>query len=1249
MQMAAQQKKKRRWLRVLLGLMVAGLLLLVLMPVWFPWVLAPVAGRFGLGFAEYDRLGWTRFALTGVRGEWSGTQLTAERIDSFLPTTWLWRRWASTSNDLPLVSVMEAHLRITITETNPNPAAAKPSGSTGSTLDRVTQIARTLQEWLPRAELTNLTVQMESNLVTIPHATWQAGQLRATARVPEMRGELEFAAQLEETSTLTFTLDWSAYEAGLRGEFSPTAAGWNWTGELDWRTNRAELSASFTTNSWTPALAQANFRQWQIPTEFLQVEGYNQLWASLNVNVISNRFDAHLTGRAEPSDAAAESGWPVVNFSFGAEGSPAGVKLSSLSIQSPWLNADLTNSVGITRTGTLLAEPAQLRVALDLEKLPGAGLTGKAEGVVRIEPHPGRPPELQFRLAAQQVQAGDWAAKTILVRGGYRALQMTLEELRIELSDGSVLDANGTYDGAARNISSGKWKLSGDILKRFLPDLSYTEMMAAGELRGPLTNLAHSGNATITALHVTGLKPLELQAKWRGEKFQFDSAGLELAAGKSILSLDATANLNPTERKVAATVNQLFLRRDAEELYALRTPSAIAFQAGTTNASGKLWSLTVSNFVWQGGPRTVSATADFTWPVRGETAVALTNVAGAYFSDFVAADLANILISEFNGAVQWSNGPVRAVLSGMGLVTNRAGQAFSLRGSVQTEEQLALDLTALASGFAPTLTVTGMIPVQVRLDRGAAWLGWNESQSIALVGNWNDAQTETFAIPLGAPGQLEVLRPAGQLRLSGTSEAPTAELTATVAKLTWQAPTNHALRPKLEEVQLAVALRPDALQVKTFTAKLDGQPIFATGEWLLARRDWQELWATRTLPNWERAQGHLELAEAQVAALAAYLPELLAPEGRLSATLDLKPGKQLQGRLTLTNAATRPMGPITPLRDIDGVVQFDGQRAELENFRAQIGGQPIRADGFVTLPERDGSGLDYNLNLSGTNVPLARSPELLLRGDFAVTLRGGSKQATRLAGTVTLRDGLFVQNAAALVWNSPRRPEWRPPYFSITNQPFANWHVDLAVRGNRFLRVRTPVFSSIASADFQWRGSLRTPVLTGDARVNSGRLIFPFGALEIDQGLVSFSGNDPRGPELQINASGRNYRYDLRLEVEGPADGANVIFSSTPPLGSEQILLMLTAGEIPQSDYVYTDTARAGRLVTFLGQDLLSRYLGSDPAKERLIIQTGESITEAGQLTYSIEYRLSDRWSIIGEYDEFNAFNTDLKWKVFNR
>ena len=106
------------------------------------------------------------------------------------------------------------------------------------------------------------------------------------------------------------------------------------------------------------------------------------------------------------------------------------------------------------------------------------------------------------------------------------------------------------------------------------------------------------------------------------------------------------------------------------------------------------------------------------------------------------------------------------------------------------------------------------------------------------------------------------------------------------------------------------------------------------------------------------------------------------------------------------------------------------------------------------MADLDGSELNYQVNLHGTNVPLSRRAELLLRGDFELSLRGGSNRPPKLSGNVTLRDGLYVQHASALVWSAARRPEWRPPYFSVTNEPFADWKLDLAVRGDRFLRVR---------------------------------------------------------------------------------------------------------------------------------------------------------------------------------------------------
>ena len=54
------------------------------------------------------------------------------------------------------------------------------------------------------------------------------------------------------------------------------------------------------------------------------------------------------------------------------------------------------------------------------------------------------------------------------------------------------------------------------------------------------------------------------------------------------------------------------------------------------------------------------------------------------------------------------------------------------------------------------------------------------------------------------------------------------------------------------------------------------------------------------------------------------------------------------------------------------------------------------------------------------------------------------------------------------------------------------------------------------------------------------------------------------------------------------------------------------------------------------------------------IYDTSESavrarISETGKSTYNVEYKLSKHWALVGEYDQFNAFNVGLKWKIYSK
>src|SRR5262249_32019451 len=150
----------------------------------------------------------------------------------------------------------------------------------------------------------------------------------------------------------------------------------------------------------------------------------------------------------------------------------------------------------------------------------------------------------------------------------------------------------------------------------------------------------------------------------------------------------------------------------------------------------------------------------------------------------------------------------------------------------------------------------------------------------------------------------------------------------------------------------------------------------------------------------------------------------------------------------------------------------------------------------------------------------------------------------------------------------------------------------------------------------------------GAVRVNSGAVIFPFGSLNVQQGFVTLTSDNPYHPQLFVNATAQRLGYDIKMEATGPADAPIIQFSSTPPLNSEQILLMLTTGQLPPGYAATSTRQRAQGLALFVGKNLLSDLGFGGDSEGRLTMRSGEDVTEAGRPTYQIEYKFTDTWSI---------------------
>jgi translocation and assembly module TamB len=356
--------------------------------------------------------------------------------------------------------------------------------------------------------------------------------------------------------------------------------------------------------------------------------------------------------------------------------------------------------------------------------------------------------------------------------------------------------------------------------------------------------------------------------------------------------------------------------------------------------------------------------------------------------------------------------------------------------------------------------------------------------------------------------------------------------------------------------------------------------------------------------------------------------------------------------MEIAGARTRPLGNFGSIRDINVHLRFDERALKLQSATASLSGAPLLLAGEVDLRGTEwlhGVIPPFHFTMRGSHVPLAREPEFIVRSDLDLAVDKTNNAPAVISGTANLRDSFYLSDLQLLAPGKVTTADLRPPYFSIDEPAVAAWRLALNVQGERFLKVRTTLFNGEISASLKLVGTLQDPTALGDLKIDSGTVRFPFASLDVQQGLITLTSQDPYHPQVSLTAASKQYGYDIHMTVSGPGDAPIIQFTSTPPLSSEQILLMVTAGQLPQGTFNLTSQQRAETLALFLGRDLLAKLGIGDQGQQRFILHSGEEISEQGKPTYRVEYKLTDRWSLVGEYDRFGDFNAGFKWRVYSK
>lgn len=1206
---------------IFLGLL-GGLLLLGLLTL--PWTLGSIlrlAGRSErLEFGRYERIGYGRFALHDIRFKREGFTITAERVEARAPLAFLWDQFQG-SGETVLIENWEVQVLPPRSAGTSLPASAPGLRGWMPLRQTLDETLEKISDWLPPIKATEGRVVFRPDVVHISLATWERRRFRAdqvTFRGAQYDlaldwpggGELVFGV-LPADPGLALTLR----STGPRIDLNVSFSGITGSGH-----------AIFPDTGWIPQQAAFDADEVSIPAQFLLLgDGYERVTGTFNLRWSNPAGSIHMDAGAEPLPNTA---LPALQAKVDASMDAERIQIAELRINAPGLLATLNEPLVIGRDGKLRSAVSRFDVQALLSEMPWFEAEGAFSGELVVTPGPDGRPLVEGVLDGRQIKYQQITAQRVRLPLSYAWPRIRLHGAELALAGTDVASLQGAYDLTRRELVdvAVQGRLSPASVAAWQPqDLAFGDIEFDARANGPASSLRHEGRIRIRDLATDVIQPLEAVLAWTG-------TGAEPRVTATFAREQAQLTLEAQVREAGVTVETFRLDKGPVEQWRTRSPFVMTWSPQLSVADlaleGPAGRLTLS---YAGGP-------------VGQIGLEAQDLQPSLLEPWIQLEGPKWKLGQLVARGQWDQSPVELALTASGELETAEGQyaQVALDGRLQRDRSI-IHQASITYRNEDIVRASGQMPLTLRLHPSPK-IGFKRDAPLRLdfrmeqspgfwgrVADWTGFRLQNPDVSMNVEGSWQALRGNAQIR------ATRVELNRDDA----------AHLPPLEQFEAVLSGTGRDVVLERLHGRVAGQLVEAAGRVALPNNRGLRYWGEREFWKTLPFDGRIDLPDVDLAAWAPYAPRLLAPAGRLRANLEFHPGGQLGGSLSVRDAISRPLGPLGILHNIQAEIALDGRQIAVREISAHAAGQPVILQGTADLNELDRPKL--NLTMKGKNLPFARQAGLLVRGDLDLQVVTDPENNTVIRGRTRLRDSLFLSDVRALIpRGGPRSaPARRPPYFSIETEPLARWLLDVRVEGERFLRLRTPLFSGLASARFQLLGSLREPRAIGEALIDEGQVSLPFASLRVEQGSVRLTEAEPYEPQLTVMASGRRIGYDLRMELTGPASSPNLVFSSSPPLESEQVLLLVMAGEAPQDEVSYSGRQRAIQIGRYLGQSLLDRFGGDPNQAERFTLTSGERVSRQGRETYTLEVPVAERWSLVGEYDEFDAYNLGVKWRAF--
>jgi translocation and assembly module TamB len=1204
----------------------------LLSPLLLQWIGGHVAGQFGITWQGSSAEGFASIKLEQVEVDRDGFRVRIDTLKLPQPGPWLLSRAGLRQPPELSAGTVNIHLKAGAQQTTGAPVGPE-------ILETIRAGLLEAQPWLPDVAIDRLEIVKTGPdpLLTAHSIRFNGRALSGVTEPVQRLPSLQLGLWLGDSdirSAATGQMDGESFRLVLISETGPSGGAVR--GRLVSGNVPLQIAVTLDAEDWIPAVVSLEADGWPVPL-FLVPEA-SPIHASpkmdLDFRFSGDSFAGDLRLASPETGPRREAASADIRFSGNAEF----IEVARLSIESDWLEANLSQPVRYNLGNKNFAGEARFRARVELDKQSWIPATGTVEADVEFEPETTGLPQLTFNLSGNDLVIAGQTLQSLALNGLLDYPRLSVEEFVAELPGESRIGGGAGVRLDSREIEGNlDYQISPEWLASLAPQLGLTSVLAgSAEFEGVPSNIGHSGRIEPVGLEIDGLQPLRLSLEWSGHGTRAIDvlADLESEPGGA---LHLVAEIEAPGQSSARTVRiaEAELLQAGKPALAMDEP--VSIRLDTTFA---IPVIEVSEFKLHGNTGSLSGSLD---QPKEALSMEVNQLDTGFLSDWLARPVPRVVIDSGNLVVDKLDPSLAGSFAFQAHTASEQLELLSLAVTGAFTDS-GIEIESLEGRVEDTPFVRGSVGLPIRvfplgLESGQRW---QISPDGLLKGSLSSEISRELLEDFPDIPYLDRL--AGthlNLELGGTLGQPSGTVDAYLAVLPGVLFDARLQGYQIEELTISARLEPDTIRIDSLRGKLREAIIEATGT--LETRP-LVAFVKGSEPDWRKALRNADLDVSlkgfRADSFTSLLPGYLRPTGRAAADIAVEPGPRLDGEIRLEGFSLRPTLYTQTIDDINVTLDLDDSRLSLNTASASVGGSAVTATGYVDV--RSFQEPLYRLEISGLRTPLVRTPDLLLHADVDLLVdrpKAGSEGS--LTGTLRLRDSVLLMDIDPLAARTAGRSMAKPPFFRVPVEPFSGWELDIRITGEDALRFRSQYAKALLSVNMSLDGTLGTPVLVGDIFSTDGLIQFPGTSMQLSRSEIFVTREQQQSLQLDLNATGRAASTIISMRVGGSADEPHVEFSSTPALSNAQIFQLLATGSLERGG--------VGNIGLYLGKGLLGPGSADGSLMDRLTVEVGRDVSETGENTLDLYLDLTERLRLHGEYDKYDDQNLNLEWEVFSK